>query len=271
MKFIDDELYHDDDAERVLNELVSQEELAGNAGPEEGRVPRDLPPYLRDLYRHPLLTVSRERALFLKFNFHKQQFVSTRRKLEPQFARSKDLEILEGFLADVVATKNQIIQANLRLVVSVARKHQRPGLSLMELISEGNITLMRAVESFDIHKGNRFSTYATLALMKGFARSVPLMLSGQKGVAGGDSLDRIADTRLEQAAGRRLDRDHVEQLLGILSDRERRVLLAHYGLENDQSVPATYDQLSERLGVSKQQLRQIEQVAIGKLRLVARG
>jgi RNA polymerase primary sigma factor len=268
VKFIDDELYHDENAAGILNELISQDVLK-ETKPEDDRTPRDLPPYLRELYRHPLLTLSQERALFLKFNFHKRQFVSARRKLEPQFARSKDLAILEGFLREAVAAKNQIIQANLRLVVSVARKHVRAGLSLMELVSEGNITLMRAVESFDIHKGNRFSTYATFALMKGFARSVPLMLSGQKGIAGGDSLERIADARWEHAAGRRLDRDHVEQLLGTLSDRERCVLLAHYGLENEQSAPATYDQLSERMGVSKQQIRQIEQVAIGKLRLAA--
>ena len=49
-----------------------------------------MPPYLRELYREPLLTPSRERALFLKFNFRKCQFVAARRKLEPQFARSRD-------------------------------------------------------------------------------------------------------------------------------------------------------------------------------------
>jgi len=57
--------------------------------------------------------------------------------------------------------KNQIVRANLRLVVSVARKHMRPGLSLMELVSDGNITLMRAVESFDIHRGYRFTVALT--------------------------------------------------------------------------------------------------------------
>ena len=88
--------------------------------------------------------------------------------------------MLEGHLARRTEVKNQIVRANLRLVVSVARKHLRPGLSLMELISDGNITLMRAVEGFDVHRGHRFSTYATLALMKGFARSVPQMLSATR-------------------------------------------------------------------------------------------
>src|SRR5206468_11114453 len=106
--------------------------------------------------------------------------VAARRKLEPQLAHRRDLALLETHLRRSTLTKNEILRANLRLVVSVARKHLRPGLNLMELISEGNLTLMRAVEGFDIHKGNRFSTYATLALMKGFARSVPLMLAAHK-------------------------------------------------------------------------------------------
>jgi RNA polymerase sigma factor (sigma-70 family) len=269
VKFIDDDLYHTENPAGILNELLSQDVLAENP-PQENRIPRDLPPYLRELYRYPLLTPSRERALFLKFNFHKWQFATARRKLEPQFARSRDLAILEGFLRDAVAAKNQIIQANLRLAVSVARKHARAGVSLMELLSEGNITLMRAAESFDIHKGNRFSTYATLALMKGFARSVPSMIRGQTSAMGGDALESLADARPDRSAERCIDRDHVQHLLSTLNDRERRVLLAHYGLERGQDVPATYDQLSLRMGVSTRHLRQIEQGALSKLRLAAK-
>src|SRR4029078_6446317 len=90
-----------------------------------------------------------------------------------------------------IAVKNQIVQANLRLVVSVARKHLRPGLSLMELISDGNLTLKRAVQGLGPHRGYRFSTYATLALMKGFARSVPQMLSSKSRGSGGDEAARM--------------------------------------------------------------------------------
>jgi RNA polymerase primary sigma factor len=280
IKFIDDPLYHADDATDAVQAIASQEELsAGSKGAEESRVPRDLPPYLVDLYRTPLLTPSRERALFLKFNFHKFQFVQARRKLEPQFARAGDLNLLEGHLRRAVSVKNQIVQANLRLVVSVARKHLRPGLSLMELVSDGNITLMRAVEGFDFHRGYRFSTYATLALMKGFARSVPQMLSSKGRSAGGDSdrvLATVADHRLDTSRQSMFDREHVSHLLSCLDDRERSVLLAHYGInggavtdDNDQAGPSTYEQVGERLGLSKQRVRQIEQSALAKLRAAA--
>ena len=175
VRFIDDALYHQADAESAVNAIAQAEILPASPKSEDLRIPRDLPPYLQDLYRTPLLTPAGERAMFLKFNFHKFQFAKARRALEPNFARVRELDKMESHLARSIDAKNEIIRANLRLVVSVARKHLRPGLNLMELISDGNITLMRAVEGFDIHKGYRFSTYATLALMKGFARSVPLV------------------------------------------------------------------------------------------------
>ena len=264
-RFIDDPLYHQPEAAQVIARIAAQEELSGNRLPEEGRVPRDLPPYLQELYRTPLLSPAKERALFLKFNFHKYQFVSARRRLEPQFARLRHLDELEGHLLAASETKNAILRANLRLVVSVARKHLRPGVSLMELISDGNITLMRAVEGFDIHRGHRFSTYATLALMKGFARSVPQMLAAKRGTATADNvLESVPDRREALADNRMVDRDQVGVLLSRLDDRERMVVSAHYGLGKDGAV--SFEQLSERLGISKHRVRQIERFAIAKLR-----
>lgn len=241
--FIDDPLYHQPDAAAALDAIASQEELGPTAGLEQQRIPRDLPPYLQDLYRTPLLTPARERALFLKYNFLKRQFVLARRKLEPQFAKARDLDRLEALLARATEVKNVIVQANLRLVVSVARKHLRPGLNLMDLVSDGNLTLMRAVESFDVHKGHRFSTYATLALMKGFARSVPKMLSAAACSSASDQiLGQLPDHRSQPPDQQLIRQDNVRQLLFGLNDRERSVLCLRYGLDNLDQTP-TSDQL----------------------------
>ncbi len=264
VRYIEDPLYGDPDAALRINEIVAQEELPASPLAGEFRTPRDLPAYLADLYRVPLLTPARERALFLKFNFHKCQFVTSRRRLEPQFARVRDLEHLEKHLQQATATKNDILRANLRLVVSVARRHVRPGVTLMELISEGNITLMRAVEGFDVHKGNRFSTYATLALMKGFAQSVPAMLDHRRLRCDVELLTNLPDARQSQTLSRQCDEEHLQQLLSRLDDRERSVLLAHYGLGT--AAASSYEQLAEQFGLTKQRVRQIEKVALAKLR-----
>ncbi|MDP9172266.1 MAG: sigma-70 family RNA polymerase sigma factor [Planctomycetota bacterium] len=265
VRFIDDPLYHQHDAAGVIDQIVAQEELPARPRAEESRVPRDLPAYLQDLYRTPLLSPTRERALFLKHNFIKFQFVTARRRLDPQLARGRALAVLESIRRDLAESKNQIVRANLRLVVSVARKHLRPGLPLMELISDGNLTLMRAVDSFDFHKGYRFSTYATLALMKGFARSVPRMQAQVHSSShNADMLSSLSDGRQSQAMLQLLHREHLQKLLLCLEPRERDVILAHFGLRED--APATLEQVGSRLGLTKQRVRQIEQVALAKLR-----
>ena len=272
--FIDDPLYHQAtraDAERVIDELLRAEPLAtpADAPPEAGRSPRDLPPYLADLYRTPLLSAGRERALFLAFNFHKYQFAAARRRLEPRFARARDLRELERLWGRAVDVKNRIVQANLRLVVSVARKHLRPGMNLMELVSDGNLVLMRAAEGFDVHRGNRFSTYATLALMKGFARSVPAMQAATAagGVPTGSRRERglfagsadLADAR--PADGRLVEaRDEVRSLLASLTDDERRAVCVAFGLKGADDEPG---------GADESRLRQVERAALAKLRRMA--
>ncbi|MEL7238098.1 MAG: sigma-70 family RNA polymerase sigma factor [Planctomycetota bacterium] len=273
VKFHDDELYHGDDhadIERQIQTIVDDafaqrdNNLAEEATPESRRVPRNLPPYLADLYRTPLLTPKLERALFLQFNYYKCRFSELRSKLDPHLCKRADQRELQHYLDAARAVKNQITQANLRLVVSVARKHLRPGLDIMELISDGNIVLMRAVEGFDIHKGFRFSTYATLALMKGFARSVPAMQADQ---APAHEFEADLFGKRDHALERIGEREQLASLLEQLEPRERHVLSARWGLE--EQGESTLETIGRTLGLTKHRVRQIEQGALGKLRNLA--
>lgn len=265
IKFIDDPLYHAPDAGQTIAAMDHAQALPAAVGVEESRIPRDLPPLLKDLYRTPLLTAQQERMLFLKYNYYKHQFVVMRRRLDPAYATVRQLNRMERALSHAADVRNAIVLANLRLVVSVARKHVRLGLNLMELVSEGNLTLMRAVEGFDFHRGFRFSTYATLALMKGFARGVPAMMSRRAvGMDPEQTLAIIADPHQPANERRTLAHEQIRQMLSKLDDRERRVLAAHWGLETGQDN--TYEQVARDMGLSRQRIRQIEQTAMEKLR-----
>lgn len=286
IKFIDDPIYHESDAEFILDQMLRQDPITTPASEKSApvyvaRTGRDLPPYLSDLYRTPLLTPARERALFLRFNYHKFRFVQARRKLEPEMAKARHIEQLEKHLRLATGIKNQIVSANLRLVVNIARRHLRPGIDLMELVSDGNVTLMRAIESFDTHKGYRFSTYATLALMKGFARSASEILARRRstlantvrGAALTSStsdervLGNLSDTRSATPLANLADREQVLSLLARLDDRERRVMMWKYGLDGAAERQGTSPETPA--GISPQLARKLEASAMVKLRVLA--
>lgn len=255
---------------------------SANNGRSEGpadvilsRTPSDLPAYLQALYRTPLLTADEERRLFAQMNFRLFQAESLRRRLvkSPDDVAERDLAELQSLLDDARDIKNRIIQANLRLVVSIAKRHAfgRPTLNLFELISDGNISLMRAVEKFDVARGFRFSTYATWAVTRGFARSVP------DEIAHADRFRTGCDESLAQARDHRPPaepqeedameaRQAVHATLKLLDERERAIVERHFGIGDEDGRRQTLDEIGKALGVSKERVRQIEMKALSKLR-----
>ncbi|HEY5316091.1 MAG TPA: sigma factor, partial [Pirellulales bacterium] len=127
------------------------------------RLPAGLPPYLASLYEVPLLTREQEVHYFRKFNYLKFKAAKLREGLEAAHAKSSVMDEIERLYEEAVATKNQIIRSNLRLVVSIAKRHVGPVDNFFELVSDGNMSLIRAVEKFDFARGNKFSTYASWA------------------------------------------------------------------------------------------------------------
>ncbi len=236
-----------------------------------GAVVEEVPAYLQKLYEVPLLRPEGERDLFRRYNYLKHKANTLRQQIDLDRIHTHDLKGIEALLLQANLVKNRIIRANLRLVVSIAKKHLGGPQTLLELISDGNVSLMRAVERFDYSLGYRFSTYGSWAIMRNYARSVPKERRQMDRFTTGheDVLDIAAGLRSYDPNELNLPelRESLDAVLSQLSPLERSILVDHYGLEQD-GRGKTLDQLGRRLGVSKERVRQIEMRALQKLRKI---
>lgn len=175
--------------------------------------------YLAQLGSTPLLTAAEEVDLAkrIETGVYAEQLLAgaapSKRKLTPSYKTQLDVLVRDG-----EAARDHMIRANLRLVVSVARKLSGRGLPFLDVIQEGNLGLIRAVEKFDYAKGFKFSTYATWwirqAIQRGLAeqtRTVRLPVHVSETVA---KLHRI-DRDLQRLLGRDPTVDEVAEEAGI--------------------------------------------------------
>jgi RNA polymerase primary sigma factor len=225
--------------------------------------------------------------------------------------------------------RKRMIQANLRLVINIAKRYMYLGIPFLDLIEEGNLGLMKAVDKFNPRKGYRFSTYAAWWIRQAITRSISeqgkmirvpvymndlitkwkkkkeelyqknrrvpsddqiakrLKLSRDKieqinfwmstttssleAPIGEDSEGQVADLIEDQTSTapdaqieHLLDKERVDNLLDVITERERKILDMRFGLLD--AKPHTLAEVAKKLGVSRERIRQIEESALRKLR-----
>lgn len=244
----------------------------GEGSPAGSGPPPDTPPYLASLYAIPLLTPEQEFHLFRQMNYHKYRAAQWQTRLRRRASRAA-VEAMSQHLAQAAAIRNTIVQANLRLVVAIAKTLVDVDHTLDDLISEGNLPLLRAVEVFDFTRGLRFSTYATWAIRNGLYRLVKRSRRRKQRVVCGvdELLAQHRETRpsvLMEERRWQLLHGLTAHLLEHLSPRERLIVAARFGLAGEPRA-ARFHEIAARLDLSTERVRQLLFKALDRLRHVA--
>jgi RNA polymerase primary sigma factor/RNA polymerase sigma factor len=269
LDFIPNALFARGSAEKVVNQPYPGTDDAT----KRVRRPSGLPAYLASLYEVPLLTREQEVWLFRKFNYLKYKAVKLRDQLDPERPNARLMDQIERLYEEIVELKNRLVRSNLRLVVSIAKRRVSPGDGFFDLVSDGNMSLIRAVEKFDYARGNKFSTYASWAIMKNYARTIPDEHRRRDRFRATDTefLQTAADRREDEYQQRLAASDRMQQVgrfLDRLDSREQTIIIRRYGLDHERE-PQTLKEVGSALGVTKERVRQIEAKALEKLREAA--
>lgn len=185
---------------------------------------------------------------------------------------------------------SKLVEANLKFVVTVARQYKGKGIAMEDLVSEGNIGLMKAAAKFDASKGVRFVNYAVVHIRQAIEKaidqqgglyqvpkdvkqdlarqqSIPLSVDAPLGYRTNMSLLSVLVNKDAPLADERVHseaiEDAIEYALGTLDDRERRVVNAFFGIDQEHETMA---EIAEDMDLKRERVRQIRDKSVRKLR-----
>jgi RNA polymerase primary sigma factor len=210
-------------------------------------------------------------ALFRRMNLLKSLAHANATQLNLRRPNPRALEKIEAWLNEAQFVRGRLVEANLRIVVSISRRLARPYYPFEEILGDANLLLLRAIDNFDYSRGFRFSTYATHVIRREvIRRSVKRQKQSNR-------LTLVLDERLREQPDRRAS-DPAHLPLGknwpvlaslikqVLDEREQKIIALRFGLEPPHQ-PQTRIAIGRTLGISAERARQLEVQAIQRLQL----
>ena len=224
-----------------------------------------------------LLTAAEERALFLQFNYCRYMVAKLRKKVgEGPVDTGLATEMLEWF-HKAEAYRDQIAQTNLALVLAMAKRTRMSEVDFGDLVSEGNMALLRAVDKFDAARGFKFSTYACRAILKAFSRT-GVKLSKYRSIFPTDFDPKLERSDFMEKKRETHEDDCVDEIRQIIRDNraeltdieqeviEHRFAIGEKKQADPESSPLTLEQVGRIIGVTKERVRQIQNKALEKIK-----
>jgi len=226
--------------------------------------------------RTKTLAAGQEQRLFLQMNYARWRMVQLLERYAGKRLSGPAARELLWWSARAGDARCQIVQANVPLVLAMAKRTRLGNMDFAELISEGNMALLRSVDKFDCGRGFKFSTYACRAILKSFSR-VAMRTGRYRGRFPTEFDPTLEKSHYSEEQRELHEAECVDELRGIirtnsalLNDVEVTVLQARFalapvqGLDGDE--PKTLEQVGLLIGVTKERVRQIQNKALAKLR-----
>ena len=223
-------------------------------------------------YRRKLLSKADEAQLFLRYNYARFRLSELAGKQRKRATKSRALAMLTWH-DRTQKVRGDLVAANMSLVVAMARRTRIPNVDFPELISEGNMALLRAIGKFDVSRGFKFSTYACRAILQGFNRMAGKTArhNSRFGVQYDPDLEvsdhDVHKHEMHRAAVVEDLREIIAKNRAELSQTEWTVVVERFGLAG-RGKGKTLAKVGEMLALSNERVRQIQKEALAKIREV---
>jgi len=268
-----DSLFEREDAEKaLLGAMPVDDEADGEPDPNEDS---GIDLLAEATGRAP--TTEQEHHMFLRFNYCRYRVIQVLQGCGDQPLSAEAAQELLHWERLTRQTRSDIVRINIALVLAMARRTKLTGVDYSDLVSEGNLALLRSVDKFDCARGFKFSTYACRAILKSFSR-VATRTARYRGHFPTEFDPSLEKSHHLENARQGVESDCVDELklilgqnLARLNDVEERVIRARFAIDDEVEEcdivrGKTLEQVGEMIGVTKERVRQIQNKALDKLR-----